>query len=94
MNLRERIGVDVGRRAKIEDGIDAAVKHGIRFLDVKIDVAPNAIETLTDERVANVRRICRTATTSIFNSSSLNPNAFAIESSPVSSRGRRPARGG
>jgi len=58
MNLRERIGVDVGRRAKIEDGIDAAVKHGIRFLDVKIDVAPNAIETLTAERIAAVRKRC------------------------------------
>jgi len=58
MNLRERIGVDVGRRAKIEDGIDAAVKHGIRFLDVKIDVAPNAIETLTAERIAAIRKRC------------------------------------
>jgi sugar phosphate isomerase/epimerase len=58
MKLRERIGVDVGRRAKIEDGIDAAVKHGIRFLDVKIDVAPNAIETLTPERIAAIRKRC------------------------------------
>jgi len=58
MNLRDRIGVDVGRRAKIEDGIDAAVKHGVRFLDVKIDVAPNAIESLTSERIAGIRKRC------------------------------------
>ena len=58
MKLRERIGVDVGRRAKIEDGIEAAVKHGIRFLDVKIDVAPNAIESLTPERIAAIRKRC------------------------------------
>ena len=58
MNLRERIGVDVGRRAKIEDGIDAAVKHGIRFLDIKIDVAPNAIESLSAERIAAIRSRC------------------------------------
>ena len=32
--------------------------HRVRYLDLKIDVAPNAIETLTDERVANIRRIC------------------------------------
>ena len=58
MNLRDRIGVDVGRRAKIEDGIEAAIKHGIRFLDVKIDVAPNAIESLTPERIAAIRDRC------------------------------------
>jgi len=58
MNLRDRIGVDVGRRAKIEDGIEAAIKHGIRFLDVKIDVAPNAIESLTPERIAAIRDHC------------------------------------
>ena len=58
MKLRERIGVDVGRRAKIEDGIDAAVQHGVRFLDVKIDVAPNAIESLTPERIAAIRKRC------------------------------------
>jgi sugar phosphate isomerase/epimerase len=58
MKLRDRIGVDVGRRAKIEDGIDAAVKHGIRFLDVKIDVAPNAIESLSAERIAAIRKRC------------------------------------
>ena len=38
--------------------MQAAIKHGVRYLDLKIDVAPNAIETLTDERVANIRRIC------------------------------------
>lgn len=58
MNIKERIGVDVGRRAKIEDGIEAAIRHGVRFLDVKIDVAPNAIESLTPERVAGIRKAC------------------------------------
>lgn len=58
MKLRERIGLDIGRRAKIEDGIEAAIKHGVRFLDVKIDVPPNAIESLTAERVDNIRRRC------------------------------------
>jgi hydroxypyruvate isomerase len=58
MNLRERIGIDLGQRNRIEDGLAAAIAHGVRYLDLKIDVAPNAIETLTDERVANIRRIC------------------------------------
>jgi hydroxypyruvate isomerase len=58
MGLRERIGVDLGQRCKIEDGLAAAVQHGIRYLDVKIDVAPNAIETLTPERIKGIRDLC------------------------------------
>ena len=59
MNLRDRIGVDIGKRSRIEDGIAVAIEHGIRYVDLKIDVAPNAIETLTDERVAGIRDILR-----------------------------------
>ena len=58
MGLRERIGIDLGRKNKIEDGLAVAVKHGIRYLDLKIDVAPNAIETLTPERVKGIRDTC------------------------------------
>ena len=58
MGLRERIGVDLGQRCKIEDGLAAAVENGIQYLDVKIDVAPNAIETLTPERIKGIRDIC------------------------------------
>ena len=58
MGLRERIGVDLGQRNRIEDGLAAAVANDIRFLDLKIDVAPNAIETLTPERIKNIRDIC------------------------------------
>src|SRR5215510_2184193 len=58
MNLRERIGIDLGQKNRIEDGLAAAIEHGIRFLDLKIDVAPNAIETLTDARVKAIRQTC------------------------------------
>src|SRR3546814_2938598 len=58
MSLRDRIGIDLGQQNKIEDGIAAAAKHGIRYLDLKIDVAPNAIETLTDERIKGIRESC------------------------------------
>ena len=60
MSLRDRIGLDLGRRSKIEDGLEAAIRHGVRWVDVKIDVAPNAIETLTPERVARIRSDCET----------------------------------
>ena len=58
MDLRSRIGVDLGQRNRIEDGLQAALRNDIRYLDLKIDVAPNAIETLTDERVASIRQTC------------------------------------
>jgi len=58
MTLRDRIGIDLGQRNRIEDGIEAAVAHGVRYLDLKVDVAPNAIESLTGERVAAIRSAC------------------------------------
>ena len=58
MSLRDRIGIDVGQRNKIEDGLDVAIRHGVRYLDLKIEVAPNAIESLTHERVAAIRNAC------------------------------------
>jgi len=58
MNLRDRIGVDLGQRNKIEDGLAAAVKHGIRYLDLKVDVFPNAMESLTPERIKGIRDVC------------------------------------
>ena len=40
MKLRERIGLDIGRRAKIEDGIDAAIKSGRpTVIDAVVDPA-------------------------------------------------------
>ena len=58
MTFRDRIGVDLGELNSIEDGLAAAVRHGIRYLDLKIDIAPNAIETLTPERIRNIRSVC------------------------------------
>lgn len=58
MTLRDRIGIDLGQRNLIEDGIKAAIENDVRYLDLKIDVAPNAIETLTNERVAQIRKAC------------------------------------
>jgi sugar phosphate isomerase/epimerase len=40
-DLRERIGVDLGRRSRIEEGLAAAVQHGVRWVDVHAEVAPH-----------------------------------------------------
>ena len=56
MNLKDRIGVDVSRRARLEDAIEWAVKHGVRFIDIQLDTAHNALTSFDAERCAGVRR--------------------------------------
>ena len=58
MGLRERIGVDIGRRLKLEDGIEWAARHGVRYVDIQLDAAANALTTFDDARAAGVRRAC------------------------------------
>ena len=55
MTLKDRIGVDIGRRAKLEDGIDWARANGVRYIDIQLDTAANAITTFDDRRAAKVR---------------------------------------
>ena len=57
MNLRDRIGIDLGRRIKLEDGIEWAGKHGVRFIDIQLDTAANALPTFDDARARNVRAL-------------------------------------
>ena len=43
MNLRDRIGIDLNRNVRIEDGVAWAAKNGVRHLDIQLDSAANAI---------------------------------------------------
>lgn len=58
MGLKERIGVDIGRRAKLEDGIEWAARHGVRSIDIQLDTAANALTTFDDRRAAGIRDAC------------------------------------
>jgi sugar phosphate isomerase/epimerase len=58
VRLKDRIGVDIGRRAKLEDGIAWAAKHGVRYIDIQLDTAANALTTFDDRRAAGVREAC------------------------------------
>jgi sugar phosphate isomerase/epimerase len=55
MNLKDRIGVDIGRRARLEDGIAWAVRHGVRYIDIQLDTAQNALTSFDDSRAKAVR---------------------------------------
>lgn len=58
MNLRDRIGIDIGRRLKLEDGIEWAARHGVRYIDIQLDTAANAFTSFDGKRAAGVRAAC------------------------------------
>ncbi|MFA5027079.1 MAG: sugar phosphate isomerase/epimerase family protein [Candidatus Methylomirabilota bacterium] len=55
MALRDRIGIDLGRRIRLEEGIEWAAKNGVRHIDIQLDTAANALTTFDDRRAAAVR---------------------------------------
>ena len=58
MDIRARIGIDCGRQLAIEDAVAWAARHGISYLEVEADHAPNALESFTDERCRPLRAAC------------------------------------
>jgi sugar phosphate isomerase/epimerase len=59
MNLRDRIGIDLGRKLPLEDGIAWAGSNDVRYVDAQIDIHPNALESFDDARCLAVRETCR-----------------------------------
>ncbi|HEX3169790.1 MAG TPA: sugar phosphate isomerase/epimerase, partial [Burkholderiales bacterium] len=57
MGLRERIGIDLGRRVKLEDGIEWAAKNDVRYVDIQLDTAANAVTAFDDQRAEDVRQL-------------------------------------
>lgn len=60
MQLRDRIGIDLGRRVSAEDGVRFAARHRVPYIDIQTDIAPNALESFDDERCAGLREACAT----------------------------------
>lgn len=58
MSLRERIGIDLGRKIRLEEGIEWAAKNQVRYIDIQLDTAANALTTFDDKRAAGVRSAC------------------------------------
>ena len=56
LTLKDRIGVDIGRRVSVEEGIAWAAANDVKFIDVQTDVAPNALESFDDARCAGVKQ--------------------------------------
>jgi sugar phosphate isomerase/epimerase len=54
----DRIGVDVGRKLKLENAIEWAARHGVRIIDVQLDSGDNAFTRIDAARAAAVRDAC------------------------------------
>ena len=58
MNLRDRIGVDIGRKLRLEEAVAWAALHRLRFIDVQLDTGANALGTIDAARGASIRAGC------------------------------------
>jgi sugar phosphate isomerase/epimerase len=56
MDLQDRIGIDVGGKLKIEDAIEWAAAHRVRWIDIQLDAGANALTGFDAARAAAVRR--------------------------------------
>jgi sugar phosphate isomerase/epimerase len=58
MNLRDRIGIDIGRKLKLEDAIEWAAAHRVRWIDIQLEAGSNALTDFDKARARGVRRAC------------------------------------
>jgi len=59
MKLLDRIGIDVGRRLRLEEAIAWAAAHDVRYIDSQLDTADNVFTSFDDARAAGIRRACK-----------------------------------
>ena len=57
MKLIDRIGIDLGRKIRLEEGIEWAAKNSVRVIDVQLDTAENALPTFDTKRCTGVRKL-------------------------------------
>ena len=55
MSLRDRFGIDFGNKIAVEEALAFAARNGVRYVDVRIDVAPNALESFDERRCSALR---------------------------------------
>ena len=56
--LRQRIGVDVGRRISAEEAVEWAAQNEVYYFDIQTDIAPNALESFDESRCSKIREGC------------------------------------
>jgi sugar phosphate isomerase/epimerase len=61
LSLKDRIGVDIGRKLGVEEGLAWAAANGVKYVDFQVDRAPNAMEDFTPARCAAIRETAAAA---------------------------------
>ncbi len=56
--LYDRIGVDLGRRARLEDGIEWAARNEVRYIDIQLDTGANVFTSFDADRARGIRKAC------------------------------------
>ena len=54
LGLKQRIGVDIGRRVSVEQGLEWAATNDVHFIDVQTDIDPNKLESFDKARCDRV----------------------------------------
>lgn len=60
-SIRNRIGIDLGRSMRLEDGIAWAARHDVRYIDIQLDTGENAFTRFDAARAAGIRSACEQA---------------------------------
>ena len=56
--MKNRIGIDVGRKLSVEDAIVWASKNDVKYIDCQIDVEPNSLHSFNDGRCQSIKHDC------------------------------------
>ncbi len=55
MDIKHRIGIDIGVKKSLEDGLTWAAENGIRYVDFRLETGPTSFAELTPERCGAIR---------------------------------------
>jgi len=79
MSLFDRIGIDVGRKLVLEDAVEWAAEHRVRFVDIQLDTGDNALGSITGVRGVRVRALCEKhgVTLGLHTASAVNVGEYA-----------------
>lgn len=58
MQLIDRIGIDLQAKMPLEQAVDWAIEHGIRYIDAELDIAPNAFSRFDGAACSAIRERC------------------------------------
>jgi sugar phosphate isomerase/epimerase len=55
MTIKHRIGIDIGVKKAVEEGITWAAAHGVHYVDFRLDTGPDSFNAFTPERCEAIR---------------------------------------